>query len=489
MLRTLKVLFLISGISVLTFGQKGTHTPYSSFGLGELKGNDYAAFLSMGGISMASTDSTILNQQNPASYTYIGRFRPIFQVGLNGRFSRFESETDETTQRHFGLNQFQLGLPIKKRWGAAFGLKPYSFTGYQISNYVVEDDDSTQLYTSEGSGGINNFYFGVAYRPVQNVSSKKKYINIKDSTGVRKDSIVVYREHHLSIGANGNFLFGSSKKTNTFQYWSSSLGLNARVDNSLRMSGLIYDFGLNYQYIFSTKSSDGKEKNTNSISFGATYSPGLTVKTYQDLLAYSYITIGGSFNGPEFISDTIEYVTDNQGSVYIPDSYKAGFEYRIGPANAIKSSLLRVGLDAKYQKWSAYDERFEGTTYTNNMKDRLSLGLGLEWTPKTVSAGRTTTYLSYIHYRLGFNYTMTELNVLNNLNNYTNLSSYGMSFGVGLPITIIKNSNTNVNFGANLGRLGTTENGLIRENFVGVFFGLSITPGNGNFWFIKRKYD
>ena len=35
MLRTLKVLFLTATVSLLSFGQKGTHTPYSSFGLGE----------------------------------------------------------------------------------------------------------------------------------------------------------------------------------------------------------------------------------------------------------------------------------------------------------------------------------------------------------------------------------------------------------------------------------------------------------------------
>jgi hypothetical protein len=488
MLRTLRVLLLSMTIAFCSYGQKGTHTPYSSFGIGELKGNDYAAFMSMGGVSMAGADSTMINFQNPATYSFIGRFRPIFQVGMNGRFSTFETETDATNQRHFGLNQFALGVPIKKRWGAAVGLKPYAFTGYQISDYQLDGDDTTQLYTSEGTGGVNNFYFGFGYQPVKHSSTKKVLRRMKDSTGTYTDSLIVSRSHVLSIGANGNYLFGSSSKSNTFQYVSSALGLNSKVNNSLRFKGLVYDIALNYQFRFSSVTEKGELAKGNSIAIGASYSPRIGVRAFQDLLSYSYITIGGSFNGPELISDTIEYITNNEGQVFIPESYKLGIEYRIGPKSTTRNAQLRIGADARYQTWSTYDERFEDVAYTNNMKDRLSLALGLEWTPATQRIGRTP-YINLMHYRLGFNYTMTELNVLNNLNNYTNLTSYGMSFGVGLPITITKNSNTNVNLGANFGRLGTTENGLIRENFIGLFFGLSITPGNGDFWFIKRKYD
>jgi hypothetical protein len=64
-----------------------------------------------------------------------------------------------------------------------------------------------------------------------------------------------------------------------------------------------------------------------------------------------------------------------------------------------------------------------------------------------------------------------------------------MSFGLGIPINVIPKSNTNINFGANFGNLGTTNDGLIKEKYVGLFFGISITPGVGDLWFLKRKYD
>ena len=116
------------------------------------------------------------------------------------------------------------------------------------------------------------------------------------------------------------------------------------------------------------------------------------------------------------------------------------------------------------------------------------MGIGLEWTPVSKTEIRTP-FLSKAHYRLGFNYTMTELQYQTSLTDYEEITSYGMSFGLGFPITIIKNSNTNINFGANLGNLGTTDFGLIREKYIGIFVGLSITPGNGDLWFLKRKFD
>jgi hypothetical protein len=63
-----------------------------------------------------------------------------------------------------------------------------------------------------------------------------------------------------------------------------------------------------------------------------------------------------------------------------------------------------------------------------------------------------------------------------------------MSFGIGVPINTGK-SNTNLNFGANLGSLGTTDNGLIKEQYLGFFVGFSLTPQASNKWFIKRKYN
>jgi len=37
--------------------------------------------------------------------------------------------------------------------------------------------------------------------------------------------------------------------------------------------------------------------------------------------------------------------------------------------------------------------------------------------------------------------------------------------------------------------MGTTDGGLIREKYIGVYFGISIMPDRNELWFVKRKYD
>jgi hypothetical protein len=61
-----------------------------------------------------------------------------------------------------------------------------------------------------------------------------------------------------------------------------------------------------------------------------------------------------------------------------------------------------------------------------------------------------------------------------------------MSFGLGFPVPI-KFTNASVNLGLELGQRGTTDNNLVQEKFIGIYFGLSLSPSVR--WFQKRKYD
>ncbi len=489
MLKFKNILFAAFTLSLVnfSFAQKGTQSPYSSFGLGELNAEGYAAFSSMGGVSIGNTDSTIVNTSNPASYSYIGRNMPIFQLGMNGKLSTFSTAEGSSDQRHFGLNQFQLGLPINKNWGAAIGLKPYTFTGYTITNYTVEDTDTTMQYVSEGSGGVRIANFGLSYRPlnmrVKDTIYRKS--TIKDTITNEKftviDTITGFRTNNLSFGFNGNYLFGTSKHIRSTEFIPSSASIfNARVEDGLRVSGLSWQFGVNYQFGF--KSANLSQ----TLSVGATFSPASEVKAFQDLYSYSYV---GSFYRGESVAvlDTIEFIQDNEGKVLKPESYALGLEYRVSPFNS--GSMIRIGLDVKMEKWSTFYTEFSGLENPGGLKDRLSAGVGLEWTPKAgLSSLDQSGYLSRVHYRLGFNYTQTELSIENNIGEEVEINNYGMSFGLGLPITTGR-SNTNINFGASLGNLGTTDNGLIQEQYMGIYVGFSITPQLSNRWFVKRKYN
>lgn len=482
------VIFILFVSPLIGNAQKGTHSPYSVLGIGELYTAGYATFAGMGGAQMANTDSANVNYLNPAMYSYLERHRPVFQVGLSGRLSRFETSDASVDKRNIGLNRFQIGLPIKKNWGASFGILPYSFSGYQVSNYVVDEDaDTTHQYVSEGTGGISVVYLGLAYRPLNFSKRVPKLVTSKTVvdgvTEKKKDTMYVNKSHLLSIGVNGNYLFGSAVRKQSYEYLWPITGYNARVEKALRVSDLNMDLGLNYQYFFRSDSTAG------SFSIGASYSPQRSIRAFQDVYAHNYT---GSFyepNRPVVVYDTAQFIQDDQGTLIIPESYKVGIEYRFGPGKG-SGSLLRLAADLKYQKWSNYSENFSVGSDTDPLTDRLSMAFGLEYTPATRLGVRSsvTPFLGRIHYRLGFNYTMTEWQVQNDLGNLEQITDYGMSFGLGIPITA-NFQNTSINFGANFGNLGTTDNGLIRERYIGLYFGLSLTPGRGNYWFVKRKYD
>jgi hypothetical protein len=454
-IKKVALLTVLSTISILGFAQKGTQSPYSVFGLGELNNGQYAYFMGMGNVLTANTDSTIVNQNNPASYPFIARFRPLFQIALNGKFSTFSDASGASSkQRQLGLNQFQMGLPIAKNWGGSFGISPYSSTGYTIVNSNITDGDTISQKINEGGGTVSKFHVGAAY--------KRK---------IGGSALV-------SLGFNFNVLFGANEKIQSFEYYGyPDLALHSRVVDKTRLKGFNYDIGLIYEQKFKR----------NSLSFGATYSPAALLNANQDVLSFAYSeSYYGNFSYNLGISDTVEYVSDNAGKINIPDAFKVGLEYRIyGDPEKGQSYLLKLSTDVKIQSWSNYYEEFNGNKTENIYKDRMDLGFGIQYSP---NVGRSANdnlvpWLGKLHYRLGANYTSTELFV-----NDQQLTDYGMSFGLGIPVTA-NYSNTNINLGVKYGSLGTTDFNLIKENYLGVYFGITISPGVYDRWFLKRKYD
>ena len=83
---------------------------------------------------------------------------------------------------------------------------------------------------------------------------------------------------------------------------------------------------------------------------------------------------------------------------------------------------------------------------------------------------------------MGIDYTISHLVI-----NSTQLKDYGISFGLGIPVAT-GNSSTNLNLGVKLGSLGKGS-GQLTENYTGVYFGVTISPGVYDRWFLKRKYD
>ncbi len=68
------------------------------------------------------------------------------------------------------------------------------------------------------------------------------------------------------------------------------------------------------------------------------------------------------------------------------------------------------------------------------------------------------------------------------------LDEIGMSFGISLPV-MGSSTRSRLNFGAELGDRGTTDNGLIQERYAAVYIGVTITPDIREQWFKKRRIE
>jgi hypothetical protein len=104
----------------------------------------------------------------------------------------------------------------------------------------------------------------------------------------------------------------------------------------------------------------------------------------------------------------------------------------------------------------------------------MQISLGGEFTP---SSSITSSYWQRVKYRLGFRYNQTYLDIRDN-----RINEFGISFGMGLPIP---RSLSTFNFGLELGRKGTTADGLIQSNYFRITVGISVWER----WFVKNKYN
>ena len=116
-----------------------------------------------------------------------------------------------------------------------------------------------------------------------------------------------------------------------------------------------------------------------------------------------------------------------------------------------------------------------------NLKDATQVQLGVWWIP---NVNDVHNYLNRIQYRAGFNYNSGQLSVsaLGTNNPQTDITDISLSFGLGLPM---RRSNAVANLGIRIGKAGTTNAGLIEENYIK--FHLAFTFNDK--WFKKRKID
>lgn len=447
--------------------QSSVNSVYSRYGLGNIQSAESFTHNGMGGASTAVIDGNVINYTNPASYAYLEL--TTLQIGGKGSFSQLSNST--STARRADGQLKEIGFGFKKpgsKWGLIMGITPYSSISYNFNSSSNLNDSVMANYTYNGTGGLNRAILGVAksFR-LDKISEKKTNLQIQ-SVG---DSIAVSL-HQISIGFNANYIFGNINRSNTVDYENSQFFVTQDYHN-LWARGLVFEGGILYRFNFNSKLDDSRRiKKSSSLVFGFDFMyDGSLYAEYDRLLSSRNVTTNNVL-----ISDTSFFIDSQKGRLKIPARIGIGATWKHFDRNA---GTFILSLDYKAQDWSKYELSLPSNiNLDNGLKNATSFSVGMEYRP---ILDTKTDIFHKLQYRLGARMTNTPVYL-----NDQQISQKGITAGLSIPM--IKSS-SKLHIAAEYGVLGTTDFGLVREDYVNFSIGFTLTPSIFDRWFRQIKYD
>jgi hypothetical protein len=411
------------------FAQEGTVSPYSFFGIGDLRTAGTVENQMMGGIAVYA-DSIHINLRNPAAYAQLGldvwdnKGLVVYTAGISNKQFRFRDFTSEERSAVTNLDYLSLGFSLGNKLGMGFGITPYTAVGY---NFRDEQPNSDQPLTNvfNGEGGLNRVYYSVGYEIIKNVS----------------------------IGATINYNFGILESERLQQIEDVQFGSFDRKKSNI--NGFDFNYAVNYTPAIT-------DKYTLHTSVRVNTQRNLVSKNERRIGSFS-VTTGGSI---EEINVDLEAQNLKNTEFKIPTTTTLGIGFG-------ENRKWFVGGEYSFQALSAFENPFLGV---QNIvyKDASSFAFGGFITP---DSGSFSSYLNRITYRAGLRLDKTGMVVSD-----VDINNFGITFGVGLPLG---QSLSNLNLGFELGKRGTTRANLVEESYFKINIGLSLNDR----WFQKRKIN
>jgi hypothetical protein len=388
-------------------------------------------------------------------YSFYGLGQPVStRTAENSAMGGVTSYADST--------QFSLDNPAT--------LGKLRYVQYRIgANYKSTIQQSPQASASAGTASLNylalsvptkHFAFSFGLKPKSavgyRVSSTNElndleYRNSFDGSGGINSTFLAFAANPfdgLSLGVSAFYNFGFTERTAIQSV--TGVQNSTQVFTRSELSGIHYTFGMHYNSdIFSNY----------TLQLSATYTPNASLESTNSRLI-STVTTTGSIGTLEEIDLGNLATTSNK--LAAETSFGLGF--------------------GKPQHWFAgitYVTTSTGTTIPlesnseANFVPTSRFSVGGYYIPKHDSF---TNYLSRVVYRVGARLEHTGLEVKNQA-----VEDFGITFGIGLPMNVL----SKINIGVEIGQLGTTDAGLIKENYTNIMLGFSLS----DIWFIKRKYD
>lgn len=359
--------------STLLLAQEGTSSPYSFYGIGDIKFKGSVENRSMGSISVLP-DSIHINIQNPAQLAGL----KLSGLALGGTYANTKSisEDQEGKSRRTSLDYMAIGLPLGKI-GIGFGLIPFSSVGYKISKTTeASNENSGTIQKYNGIGGVNKVFLGFGY------SLTKK----------------------INIGATMQYNFGTIETTGLL--YQTDLQYGSRETNISELGGVNFDIGATYQT---------KLKGKLSLFSSLIFTPESNLKLSNtrniqivQLLSSSAISIIQSEN-----------IAVGNSTLKLPSKLALGAGF-----GEIKKWLL--GTEITFLNNSVMSNRINNIT-NSSFENSIRYSLGGYFIPNYNSYA---TYYKRIVYRGGLRYENTGLVIENK-----SITDFAGNVGFGLPLT------------------------------------------------------
>ncbi|OXB23483.1 aromatic hydrocarbon degradation protein [Flavobacterium tructae] len=203
-------------MSLTSFSQSISSSPYSLYGLGSVYDSDFGNIPSIGSSGIAMPSATFINNLNPASLGYLPQNHFMFDVGGKSISTTYQSSLRSESRNNFQFSHLAFAFPVTKNSGFSIAIRPYSSAAFKISNLKLPIENSQDFYylTATGSGGLNNLDLSYGYR------FGKKW----------------------SVGASASVLFGNTKDNRSFLIMNSITSIQKKT----HYSGLRATLGAQY---------------------------------------------------------------------------------------------------------------------------------------------------------------------------------------------------------------------------------------------------
>ena len=402
------------------------NSPYAAFGIGDIKYDNTTDVNAMGGISTAYIwdFNNNFNFGNPAANKNL-ELTTVKVEGTNeNNFFKSNFENTSVTKHSSYISNIAIAFPLSPKVKFGLGYQPYSSKKYSVLNKeILADGVTTKANLYRGEGTISTVQAAVSYQLTP----------------------------EFALGFRSNFYFGNLYDISELTYSTAELINGYETKNKTKS----FNFTLGTAY-------QKKVEKDKKLTLGATVTFGNTgILETQYINSTYFYTPGQVKNDVNIIESKYSQNTD-----LIPLGFSVGAGYG-------KDTKWFLGTQVDYSKGKI---DFLSAPFTNESSYKISAG---GWYLPNYNNFRN--YFSRVTYRYGAYYEKGNLSY-----NGNGVNQFAVTGGVSLPFeNKSANRMSGIDVGIELGKRGTLQNNMVRQNFVNLKIALNFADK----WFNKRLYD